>query len=225
MKPRSSWSPENLRALPLLAALTESEFTSLSSSIARRSFPARETILRAGDIPRGIYIIVVGSVQLVHQDQEGRVFVAERFGPGELFGEMGLIDASACPASAVAAEPCEVAFVPRQDLIECLQNNGQAAMSFLRTALERLCQAHRHMANLALRNVYTRVAQVLVANGHEESGEWHVDVGSQQIATMVGASREMVSRVLRCMIEKRLVRRHKRRLVVIDRAAVQEAGG
>lgn len=222
---RSGWPPDILRALPLLSSLPETEFAGLLPSIARRSAQARETILRAGDAPDGIYIIVTGSVQLVHQDPEGRAFVAERFGPGELFGEMGLIDATACPASLVAAQACELALIPRQAFIECLQTNGQAAMAFLRTALERLCAAHRQLGNLALTNVYTRVAQVLAANGHEENGEWHVDVGSQQIATMVGASREMVSRVVRCMVQKRLVRRYKRRLIVIDHAAVQAAGG
>jgi predicted regulator of amino acid metabolism with ACT domain len=76
------------------------------------------------------------------------------------------------------------------------------------------------MGNLALTDVYGRVAQVLVESGHEVNREWHVDVGAEQIAAMVGASREMVSRVVRCMIEKRLVRRFKRRLIVLDRDAL-----
>ena len=66
-------------------------------------------------------------------------------------------------------------------------------------------------------------SRVLVANGHEFSGEWHVNVGSEQIAAMVGASREMVSRVLRCMIDKRVVRRFKRKLIVMDRDALTAA--
>jgi hypothetical protein len=73
------------------------------------------------------------------------------------------------------------------------------------------------MANLALTDVYGRVAQVLVESGREVDGEWHVDVGSEQIAAMVGASREMVSRVIKCMIEKRLLRRYKRKLIVLER--------
>src|SRR5687767_12811449 len=104
-----SWSPDMLRALPFLSSLTETEFAWLLPSIARRGAQPRDTILRAGDVPDGIYIIVTGSVQLLHQDPDGRAFVAERFGRGELFGEMGLIDATACPASVVAAEACELA--------------------------------------------------------------------------------------------------------------------
>jgi CRP/FNR family transcriptional regulator, cyclic AMP receptor protein len=213
----STWPAEALRSLPLLASLTETELTWLLPSIKRRRYEARVCILRAGDTPEGIYIIVTGHVQLVHEDDEGHALVADLFGAGELFGEMGLIEATDCPANVVAAEACEVAFIPRKSLLECLDANPPAAMALLRISLERLCRAHRQMGNLALTTVYTRVAQVLAANGHEDNGEWHVDVGSQQIAAMVGSSREMVSRVLRCMIEKQLVRRHKRKLIVIHR--------
>jgi CRP-like cAMP-binding protein len=134
---------------------------------------------------------------------------------------MGLIDASACPVSAVAVQPCELAFIPRGTLLELLEMNPRTAMTMLRTALDRLCKAHRQMGNLALTDVYTRVSQLLETHGHAADGEWHVDVGSQQIAAMAGSSREMVSRVLRCMIQKGLVRRNKRKLIVIDRAALR----
>ena len=186
----------------------------------RRSVPARSYVLRAGETPDGLYVVVSGRVRLVHQDQDGRALIAEIYGPGEFFGEMGLLDETASPASVVASEDCELVFIPRETVVECMNVSPAAAMSLLRTTLTRLYKAHRQMANLALTPVYGRVAQVLVTNGHEADGEWHVDVGSEQIAAMVGASREMVSRVLRCMIEKRVVRRFKRRLIVIDRAAL-----
>lgn len=215
--PCSTWSAESLRRLPFFSALSDAEFMRLLPSTRRRTFPARACVLSAGEAPDGLYIVVAGRVRLVHQDQEGRALIAEIYGPGEMFGEMGLIDAAACPASVIAAEECGVVFIPREIAIECLESNVAAAMSMLTTSLDRLCKAHRQMANLALTKVYSRVAQVLVSHSREVGGEWHVDVGSEQIAAMVGASREMVSRVLRCMIEKRVVRRFKRKLIVLDR--------
>ncbi|MGZ8263749.1 MAG: Crp/Fnr family transcriptional regulator [Burkholderiales bacterium] len=213
-------SGDRLRNLAFLSALTDTEYASLLPSIARRAYPARSCILRAGDPPDGVCIVLSGRVRLVHEDRERCALIAETFGAGELFGEMGLIDPAACPVSAVAAEDCEVAVIPRDAALECLQTSRGGALNLLRTSLERLCKAHRQMASFALTNVYTRVAQVLAANGREVEGEWHVDVGSEQIAAMVGASREMVSRVIRSMIEKRLVRRFKRRLIVIDRPSL-----
>lgn len=214
---------EVLRHLPLFAPLSSTEFTWLLPSIRRRTFPARTPVLRAGEPSDGLYVVVSGRVRLVHHDQEGRALIAETFGPQELCGEMGLLDGTPAPASLETAEASELIHVPRESVLEFLNSNPAAAMYLLRVALERLCKAHRQMANLALTKVYGRVVQVLLDNGHEAEGEWHVDVGSEQIAAMVGASREMVSRVLRCMIEKRVLRRHKRKLIVIDREALRAA--
>jgi CRP-like cAMP-binding protein len=218
--PCATCSADILRALPLFSTFTDSELAQLLPSIRRRAYTARASVLRADVPPDGLYIILSGRVRLVHHDAEGRALIAESFGPGELFGEMGLIDASPCPASVIAAEDCSIVFVPREAMLECLSRSRTAVTSLLKTSLERLCKAHRQMANLALMKVYSRVAQVLAANGEEADGEWHVNVGAEQIAAMVGASREMVSRVVRCMIEKRLVRRFKRKLIVIDRDAL-----
>jgi CRP/FNR family cyclic AMP-dependent transcriptional regulator len=218
--PGCTWSADVLRKLPLLSELDDADFARLLAAARRRTFPARAFVLRAGETPDGLYVVVSGRVRLVHQDQDGRALIAEIYGPGELFGEMGLMDGSASPANVVASEECELVFIPRENALECMTSSPVAALSLLRTSLTRLYKAHRQMANLALTPVYGRVAQVLVTNGHEAEGEWHVDVGSEQIAAMVGASREMVSRVLRCMIEKRVVRRFKRRLIVIDRGAL-----
>ena len=218
--PGCTWSADILKSLPLLSELAEEDFRRLLLAAKRRTVAARAYVLRAGETPDGLYVVVSGRVRLVHQDPDGRALIAEIYGRGELFGEMGLMDETACPAHVIASEDCELVFIPREAAIECMNLSPVAALSLLRTSLTRLCKAHRQMANLALTPVYGRVAQVLVSNGHESEGEWHVDVGSEQIAAMVGASREMVSRVLRCMIEKRVVRRFKRRLIVIDRAAL-----
>ena len=223
-----SFSPgeaKTLHALPFLSVLTDAELASLLPSTKRRTFLKRAHILRNDEPSDGLYLLMSGRVRLVHHDQDGRALIAETFGPGELFGELGLIEGSACPVNVIAADACEAMFIPRKAALDCLEGSAAATMSLLRTSLDRLCRAHRQMANLALTKVYTRVAQVLVSQGHEDSGEWHVDVGSEQIAAMVGASREMVSRVIRCMIEKQVVRRAKRRLIVIDRAALDAPAG
>jgi CRP/FNR family transcriptional regulator, cyclic AMP receptor protein len=95
-------------------------------------------------------------------------------------------------------------------------------MLVLRTVTRRLAEAHQKIGNLALVNVYGRVARVLLEEGHEANGEWLVEPGAEQIAAMVGASREMVSRVVKDMINRGLVRRHKRKLIVIDRPLLLE---
>jgi len=73
-----------------------------------------------------------------------------------------------------------------------------------------------------LMTVYGRVARLLLESGRETDGEWRVELGTEQIAAMVGASREMVSRVLKEMTESGTLGRDKRKLIVLDRAAVAD---
>src|SRR5688500_7849589 len=90
--PCSPLSPQMMRTLPLLSSLSDGEITWLLRSAKRRAVPTRTFVLRAGEPADGLYLLIAGRVRLMHHDQEGRALIAETFGPGELFGEMGLID-------------------------------------------------------------------------------------------------------------------------------------
>ena len=211
-----------LRSLPLLSTLSDHEFARLLPAIQRRTYLARSLILRSGEQAEGLYLILSGRVRVMIDSGESREFIVDVLGPNAFFGEMGLLDEEPCPVSVESQEPCEVLCIPRKRLIECLQHNAAAAMLMFRGALGRLREAHRKIEGLALMTVHGRVARLLVESGHEAEGEWHVDLGTEQIAAMVGASREMVSRVLKEMTEAGSLRRDKRKLVVLDRAAVAD---
>jgi CRP-like cAMP-binding protein len=113
-----------------------------------------------------------------------------------------------------------VFYLPRKVVLECLEDNARAATNMLRATVARLCATHRKLAELALTTVRQRVAMALLDNVSEADGEWRVELGSEQIAAMVGSSREMVSRALRGLIEKGIVRRFRRKLFVTDREAL-----
>ena len=215
--------PDALRKLPLFSAMTASQLTWVAAAIKHRTYLAGTCIVPAGEPPDGLFVILSGRVRVVHEDAEGHALIVADLGATEFFGEMGLIDSTPCPASIRAVDRCECVWIPRKIFIECIEDNAAAALCMLRGSLERLCTAHHKMANLALMNVYGRVARVLLENGHDANGEWLVDTGSEQIAAMVGASREMVSRVVKSMIVKGAVRRYKRKLIVLDRAALAQA--
>ncbi len=93
-------------------------------------------------------------------------------------------------------------------------------MCMLRKLVARLNQAQSTMAKLALLPVGQRVAHLILENSENVGGVYVVSVGAEQMACMAGASREMVSRVTRTLIDTRIVERHKRKLIVIDRAAL-----
>ena len=210
-----------LKSLPLFSLLTDDQFATLMGSVQRRAYLPHSLILRAGESTDGLYVVLSGRVTVLIDDGEAREFVVSVLGPNDFFGEIGLLDEGPSSVSVESQEACELMYIPRRRLVECLQNNAALAMLMLRTTLARLQEAHRKIEGLALMTVYGRVARVLLETGHEANGEWLVDFGTEQIAAMVGASREMVSRVLKDMTENGAVRRHKRKLVVLDRASVE----
>lgn len=212
--------PGSLRTQSLFSSFTERQLTGIVPAVKHRSYQPGTAILRAGDTPDGLYVLLSGRAKMVHEDGQGRSLIVAYIGPNEFFGEMGLVEAKSYPATVQAVEQCEVAFVPRKAFLECICDNAPAALYVLQKVLERLVAAHEKMASLALSNVYTRVARVLLENGRQTEGGWRVKPGAEEIAALVGASREMVSRVVKGMISAGTVRREKRKLVVVDRQAL-----
>jgi CRP/FNR family cyclic AMP-dependent transcriptional regulator len=106
----------------------------------------------------------------------------------------------------------------------CLEDNSDAAILMLRNVVGRLREADRKIASLALMDVNGRVARLLIELAKDVNGVWVVDTGSEEIARMVGASREMVSRVLKEMREEGLISRDKRKIIVLDRSSVDQRG-
>src|SRR5688500_4910789 len=129
----SASTPDALRTLPIFELLTDTQLAWAQSAVKHRTYPARACILRAGETPEGLYVIVSGRVRLLHEDGDGHALIVSNFGPREFFGEMGLIDAAPCPASFHAVDACELACIPRQVFLECIGENAAAAMYVLRT--------------------------------------------------------------------------------------------
>jgi len=212
-----------LKSLPLFSTLNEHEFAAMLPAMQQRTYTPRTCILRAGESGEGLYVVLSGRVRVLLDDGEGHEIIVSVFGPNEFFGEIELMDGGPRLANFDCIQPTEVLHIPRKIVVEWLERDPAASMLLLRTVTRRLADAHQKIGNLALVNVYGRVARVLLEEGHEgATGEWHVEPGAEQIAAMVGASREMVSRVVKDMITRGLVRRHKRKLIVIDRQLLLE---
>ena len=212
-----------LKRLPPFCWFSDSQLAWAMPAVEHRTYPARTVIQRAGERGEGLYIVLSGRVCVLHEDAEGHELVAGIVGANDFFGELGLLGDELCAASIRSDGPCEVLHIPRKIVLECLEDNSKAAMCMLKTVVGRLCATHRKMAHLALSSVYERVATVLLENsGDPGSGERLVEVGSEQISARVAASREMVSRVIKNMIEKGMVRRVRRKLIIVDAGALAE---
>jgi CRP/FNR family cyclic AMP-dependent transcriptional regulator len=213
-------SQSTLRNVPLFSNVSDQQLATLVPALQHRTYRPRAVILRAGEIADGLYIVLSGHVRVLLDDGEGHQAIVALIGPNEFFGEVGLLDSGPRFTNVCAHQACELLYLPRKSLMDWLESDAGAALAMLRTVTGRLAEAQRKIGNLALMDVYGRVARLLLETARDSNGEWLVQAGSEQIAAMVGASREMVSRVVKDMITRGVVRRHKRKLIVLDRASL-----
>ena len=188
-----------LRNVPLFSGLDESELQRLSQVAMRRRAGRNEQVVRAGEDAESLIVLLTGRAKVTNFDEEGREIILAWLGPGEFFGEMGLIDGSPRSASVVAVEPCELLSIGKTEFQRCMQENFQVAQKLMQILVGRLREADRNIESLALLDVYGRVARLLLDLSEEEDGKRLVrqKISKQDMARMIGASREMVSKVMR----------------------------
>ena len=188
-----------LKAVPLFSSFPEEQLRMLAQVVTRRSAARSSTVLAAGDLTDSLYIVLSGRLKVMMSDAEGKEVILSILGPGEFFGEMGLIDDSPRSASVVAIEACELLSIAKRDFKKCLAENFEMAMAVMRGLVRRLREAERKIGSLALLDVYGRVARLLLDMSENVEGEKVVTkrLPKQDIAKMIGASREMVSRVMK----------------------------
>ena len=188
-----------LKSVPLFASFPDEQLRALVSVVTRRSAPRASVIMAAGDQIDSLYIVISGRLKVMMGDADGKEVILSLIGPGEFFGEMGLIDDSPRSASVVTIEPCELLSITKRDFKSCLAENFEMSMAVMRGLVRRLREADRKIGSLALLDVYGRVARLLLDMSEDVNGQKVVTkrLPKQDIAKMIGASREMVSRVMK----------------------------
>ena len=188
-----------LRHVPLFAMLPEDQLTLLTTVVSRKTFARGATIIAAGDVTDSLYVVISGTLKVMIGDKTGREIILAKLSPGEYFGEMVPIEDSTRSASVIAQEPGELLVLSKHNFRKCLQDNFEMAMTMLRCSIQRLREADRKIGSLALMDVYGRVAVLLMDMSETIDGQ-HVitkKITKQEMARMIGASREMVTRAMR----------------------------
>lgn len=178
----------------------------------RRRYPAKSTIIYAGDDSDAIYYILSGSVTVVIEDDDGREMVLAYLNPGDFFGEMGLFENTPTPRSAwvKARTECEVAEVSYTKFKQLCKEDADMLFAVSAQLAGRLRATTMKVGNLAFLDVTGRVAATLLdlckqpdAMTHPEGMQ--IKVTRQEIGRIVGCSREMVGRVLKNLEDQGLL--------------------
>lgn len=205
-----------LHSIPMFAGVPDTQLEQIAKVALHRKVARHTTIVHSGDGTDSLYVIVSGSAKVLNSDEEGREVIITLLGPGEFFGEMGLIDGSPRSADVVANEACELLVIGKNDFTRCLADNFDLCLNIMKSLVHRLRDADRKIESLALMDVYGRVAKLLLEFSEVEGGRRVVrrKLTKQDMAKMIGASREMVSRVMKDLETSGYIRVEEGRIVL-----------
>jgi CRP/FNR family cyclic AMP-dependent transcriptional regulator len=188
-----------LKNVPLFSTLAEDQLLLLSSVLQREQFSKNKLIVRAGDKTETLYVVLSGRIKVAMGDEHGKEVVLAILRAGEYFGEMALLDGGSRSANVSALEACELLTLSKHEFHQCLENNFSMAMLVMRGLVKRLRDADKKITSLALMDVYGRVARFLLEQAESIDGQRTIakKIAKKDIANMIGASREMVTRVMK----------------------------
>ncbi len=199
---------ELIRRVPLFSMLTAQQAASVAQAVVKRRFKRGEAIVEQGKKSNALTILLTGRARVISSDSRGREVILATLRPGDYVGEMSLIDDEPHSASVLAEVQSDSLILGQAEFARCMPDMDSMAHAILRGVVQRLRHADRKIESLALMDVYGRVAKALLefAGKNAMSREDHAvipeRVSRQDVAKMVGASREMVSRVMKDLEER-----------------------
>ena len=209
-----------LRKVAIFAHLDDAAIGGLARLAEAREFPAGAVIVGQDDPGEALYVLARGRVKVVLYGESGREIILSLFRePGDFFGEMSLLDDQPRSATVIALETSTLLILKRGDFHQHLEGQPRTALAVLAELSRRLRRADEVIGNLALLDVYGRVARLLLDMAENVDGEKIVTkrLPKQDIAKMIGASREMVSRVMKDLQMQGLIEEGDGKIVLHDR--------
>ncbi len=190
--------PANLKNIALFEGVHEQELRALGDRAGLRSYPKNAIIINEGDLSDSLYVIVSGKVKVYLADEEGKELILAIKGAGQYFGEM-VLDDKARSASVMALEPSQCAVLSGADFKAFVLKHPEVALHLIRNLVRMARGLNENVRSLAMLDVYGRVARVLLDLAVEQDGKLAIPdrLTQKDIASRVGASREMINRILR----------------------------
>ncbi|GLP95789.1 MULTISPECIES: cAMP-activated global transcriptional regulator CRP [Paraferrimonas] len=183
-------------------------------------YPAKSTLIHAGEESDTLYYIVKGSVAVLIKDEEGKEMILSYLNQGDFIGELGLFeDQSERTAWVRAKAPCEIAEISYKKFMQLIQVNPDILMKLSAQMAHRLQSTSQKVGDLAFLDVAGRIAQTLLHLAKQPDAMTHPDgmqikITRQEIGQIVGCSRETVGRILKMLEEQNLIQAHGKTIVV-----------
>jgi CRP/FNR family transcriptional regulator, cyclic AMP receptor protein len=217
---REQSAVELLKSVTLFADLEEGELERFSHVAVPRSFPAGTRVFHEGDNSDACYIVKEGSFRVTREHSDGRAITLATLGPGEIFGELAMLDGDKRSASAEALSDGELLALPAGDVRSLLARHPEIALKLVAGLVRRLRAANVRLTKQSFQTVPSRVAGILAQLSREGqdngSGEVTIRMNQTDLAQLAGTSRESVSRFLAELERAGVVRSGRGRVTVLD---------
>ena len=220
---------DHLRNVPIFTELTDSDLTKIASKMVPRVYEKGQMILLEESMGETFFIITQGAVKVTRLSADGREVILAILGESDFFGEMSLLDGEGRSANIVANEDAKVLTLSRSDFLDCLESYPKIAIALLEELAIRLRKSDQQIESLSLSDSEHRIGITLIRLAGELGTikQGHVTVKNlpyqQDIANMAGTSKETVSRTLKLLEDKKLVRRENRNLTIYNYDAFRQA--
>jgi CRP/FNR family transcriptional regulator, cyclic AMP receptor protein len=213
-----------IRRVPLFSMLTSEQAQAIADTVVKRRYRRGEIIVEQGRKSNTLFILLNGRARVLTADSRGREVILAVLEPGDYVGEMSLIDNDPHSATVRAEVQTDILVLARSDFARCLPENTSLSYGIMRGLVRRLRHADRQIESLALLDVYGRVARTLMEMADDDNGTRIIrhKVSRQDMAKVVGASREMVSRVMKDLEERGVIETLGNGSVVLKDAITQE---
>lgn len=217
----SAETVELLRRVPLFSELSDEEIRPISEVAVPRTFPKGVRVFHEGDTSDACYIVREGDLRVTREHPDGRAITLASLGPGDIFGELAMLDGKARSASVEALTDCGLLALPARDVRRLLARAPETTVKLVVALTRRLREANERIARQSFQTVPSRVAGVLSQLIAEEApleGRDGVTIRMTQadLAQLAGTSRESVSRFLATLERAGVVGVGRGRVTVIE---------
>ena len=217
-----------LRKHPYFADLEAEAFEQLCRYAKHTTLKRGTPIFAKGDPPTSLFAVISGTVKISISSPDGRNAILNLIGPGEIFGEIALLDGQVRSTDATANTNCEMFTIDRRDFVPFVRSQPTVAMKFIELLCTRLRRTSDQVEQVILQNLPGRLASALLRLTEKHKLEPQgrtIAITQQEISEMVGMSRESINKQLRAWATRNWVRLEHGAIVVLDLAPLQEIAG
>lgn len=213
-----------LRNHPIFSVLGPDLLQQLQAHAIEHTVPRGQTIFAKGDVGTSLFAILEGQVKVVSFSAQGKNAVMNFLGPGDIFGEIALLDGGARTADVTAVTNCKVMVIERRDFLPLIQNQPNIMQKLIAVLCERLRNTSRQLEEVMFLDLSGKLAKTLLrmSNPKAAPGKRKVLLTQTELAQIIGASRESTNKQLREWEDEKWIRLERGGLVLLSPEALLE---